>query len=220
MSPLIKAASVAAGIALAISQYFIWEYAPTETTMGEVQRIFYFHLPFAWWALVCFFLVFVGSLGVLFGKKEFWDHLAGASGEVGVLLVTLALVTGSVWAKAAWNTWWTWDPRLSTALIMWFVYSAYLVLRSGGTESPKLQRVSAVLGVIAFLDVPLVFFSARLWRSIHPAVFASSGGGLDPKMWHTVMVSVLAWGIVAFVFVCLRTKQFCAAKRLIVLTKW
>lgn len=214
MNGFIKYMCILAGLALVVSQYFIWEYAPREATMGEVQRIFYFHLPFAWWAFVCFFLVFGASIGVLAGKGMFWDHLAGACGEVGVLFTTLNLISGAAWAKGAWNTWWTWDPRLSTALIMWFVYCAYLVLRSGAAGSLKMRRISAVVGIVAFLDVPLVFFSARLWRSIHPAVFASSGGGLAPEMWHTVVVSVCAWGVMTFVLLYLRTKQMRAMQRI------
>jgi heme exporter protein C len=214
MNGLIKYMCILAGLALAVSQYFIWEYAPREATMGEVQRIFYFHLPFAWWAFVCFFLLFVSSIGVLAGKGMFWDHLAGACAEVGVLFTTLNLISGAAWAKGAWNTWWTWDPRLSTALIMWFVYCAYLVLRSGAAGSLKMRRISAVVGIVAFLDVPLVFFSARLWRSIHPAVFASKGGGLAPEMWHAVAVSVFAWGVMALVLLYLRTNQMRAMERI------
>ncbi|MFP4169004.1 MAG: cytochrome c biogenesis protein CcsA [Desulfonatronovibrionaceae bacterium] len=216
---MIKYISILVGPALAASQYFIWVYAPGEATMGEIQRIFYFHLSFAWWAFVCFFLVFAASIGVLTRKNEFWNHLAGASGEVGVLFTTLTLVTGSLWAKGAWNTWWTWDPRLSTALIMWFVYCAYLVLRSGAPESLKIRRISAVLGIVAFLDVPLVFLSARLWRSMHPAVFASKGGGLSPEMWHATLASLLAWGIFTFALLFLRTRQFQARERIVQLNQ-
>jgi len=98
----------------------------------------------------------------------------------------LALVSGSIWGRAAWNVWWTWDPRLTTTLIMWFVYAGYLVLRGAGMAGERRAMVCAVLGVVAFLDVPLVFYSARIWRSVHPAVLASQGGGMEPEMWHTV----------------------------------
>jgi len=176
---------------MALGQYFIWVYAPEEATMGLMQKIFYFHLPLAWWAFAAFFGVFVASILLLLTRREEWDVLAGALAEVGVLFCGLALVTGSIWGRAAWNTWWTWDPRLSTTLVMWFVYAGYLVLRAAGAGGAK---VRAVLGIVAFVDVPLVFFSARLWRSIHPAVFASQGGGLAPEMWTTVWINVLAWG--------------------------
>lgn len=192
------ALSLAAGLGvvlMAAGQYAIWVYAPEEATMGVVQKIFYMHLPLAWWAFVAFFGVFLASVMVLWTKREAWDTLAGVLAELGVLCSGLALVTGSLWGRAAWNTWWTWDPRLSTTLVMWFVYAGYLVLRGAGVGGAGASRVRAVLGIVAFLDVPLVFFSARLWRSIHPAVFASRGGGLEPEMWATLCVNVVAWGV-------------------------
>jgi heme exporter protein C len=186
--------AVAAMLLMTAGQYAIWWYAPEEATMGLVQKIFYFHLPLAWWSFAAFFGVCVASVMVLWTGKENWDVLAGVLAEVGVLFSGLALVTGSIWGRAAWNTWWTWDPRLSTTLVMWFVYAGYLVLRAADVGGVKGARVRAVLGIVAFLDVPLVFLSARLWRSIHPAVLAAKGGGLEPEMWTTVWVNVVAWG--------------------------
>lgn len=191
-------------VAMLVSQYFIWIYAPEEMTMGQVQKIFYTHLPLAWWALVCFGGVFVGSIMVLVRRHPAWDAFAGACAEIGVLFCGLALVTGSLWARSAWNTWWTWDPRLSTALVMWFVYAGYLILRGSGLGGASSSRLCAVLGIIAFLDVPLVFFSARMWRSIHPAVFASKSGGLEPEMLVTVLVSLTAWGLLTLSLVLAR----------------
>ncbi|NLW80653.1 MAG: cytochrome c biogenesis protein CcsA [Desulfovibrionales bacterium] len=189
---------------MTVGQYFIWIYAPEEATMGLVQKIFYFHLPLAWWAFAAFFGVFVSSILVLVTKREDWDVWAAALAEAGVLLSGLALVSGSVWGRAAWNTWWTWDPRLSTTLVMWFVYAGYLVLRAADVGGAKAARVRAVLGIVAFLDVPLVFVSARLWRSIHPSVFASKSGGLEPEMWTTVWINVLAWGVLCTALVLTR----------------
>ncbi len=179
---------------MAVGQYAIWLYAPEEMTMGLVQKIFYFHLPLAWWSFVAFFGVCAASVLVLWTGKENWDVLAGTLAEVGVLFSGLALVTGSIWGRAAWNAWWTWDPRLSTTLVMWFVYAGYLVLRASDAGGAKGARMRAVLGIVAFVDVPLVFLSARLWRSIHPAVLASKSGGLEPEMWTTVWINVVAWG--------------------------
>jgi heme exporter protein C len=179
---------------MAVGQYAIWFHAPEEMTMGLVQKVFYFHLPLAWWSFVAFFGVCAASVMVLWTGRERWDVLAGVLAEIGVLFSGLALVTGSLWGRAAWNTWWTWDPRLSTTLVMWFVYAGYLVLRSADVGGTKGAKVRAVLGIVAFLDVPLVFLSARLWRSIHPAVLASKGGGLEPEMWTAVWINVLAWG--------------------------
>ena len=192
---LLTGLAVLSMAALAAGQCAIWLYAPEEATLGLMQKIFYVHLPLAWWAFSAFFGVCVASVLVLVTKNEVWDIWAGVLAEVGVLFCTLALMTGSLWGRAAWNTWWTWDPRLSTTLVMWFVYCAYLILRAGGVGGVQAVRVRAVLGIIAFLDVPLVFLSARLWRSIHPAVFASQGGGLEPEMWTTVWINLVAWGL-------------------------
>ena len=199
--------ALAALAALAVGQWFIWAYAPIEETMGLVQKIFYIHMPLAWWALVSFFVVFCASVRHLMTRSAASDILAGAAAELGVLLSGLALVSGSIWGRAAWNVWWTWDPRLTTTLIMWFVYAGYLVLRGaggGGMGGERRAMVSAVLGVVAFLDVPLVFYSARIWRSVHPAVLASQGGGLEPEMWHTVLVNLAAFGLLWLTLLLLR----------------
>jgi len=196
-----------AAVALCVAQWFIWVYAPVEQSMGVVQKIFYIHLPLAWWALGSFFVVFVASVLMLVKKDNRWDRLAGASCELGVLFSGLALITGSLWGKPIWNVWWTWDPRLTTTLIMWFVYSAYLILRQSGAGGERGPVVRAALGVVAFLDVPLVFYSARKWRSIHPTVFGSQGGGLEPEMLATVLVSIAAVGLFWAALLSLRSRQ-------------
>jgi len=191
----IRILAVVSVVALCVGQWFIWAYAPIEETMGLVQKIFYIHMPLAWWALVSFFVVFCASIRHLMRRDVGSDILAGAAAEIGVLFSGLALVSGSIWGRAAWNVWWTWDPRLTTTLIMWFVYAGYLVLRGSGMGGERRALVCAVLGVVAFLDVPLVFYSARIWRSVHPAVIASQGGGLEPEMWHTVLANLAAFGL-------------------------
>lgn len=199
--------ALTAGAALVLAQYFIWIYSPVEATMGLLQKIFYYHLPLAWWGLMSFFIVFCASILFLMSRNPVMDRLAQAAAETGLLYGGLALITGSLWARAAWNTWWTWDPRLSTTLIMWFIYAGYLALRQSIDNPGKMRTVSAVLGVVAFLNVPLVFMSARLWRSIHPAVFGSSGGGLEPEMMTAVLVSLAAFGILTFAIILFRVKQ-------------
>ncbi|NCD24820.1 MAG: cytochrome C biogenesis protein CcmC [Deltaproteobacteria bacterium] len=211
---LLTMLAVTAAILMAAGQYAIWVYAPEEATMGLIQKVFYFHLPLAWWAFAAFLGVCVASIMVLLTKRDVWDVWAGVLAEIGVLFCTLALITGSIWGRAAWNAWWTWDPRLSTTLVMWFVYCGYLVLRAGGVGGGQAVRVRAVLGIVAFLDVPLVFVSARLWRSIHPAVFASKGGGLEPEMWTTVWINILAWGILGAVLVLARFQTEALRRRI------
>jgi len=204
---IIPALAITGAAGLVTAQYFIWIYAPVEVTMGILQKIFYFHLPLAWWGLISFFIVFCASLVFLITKKPVMDRLAQAAAEMGLLYSGLALVTGSLWARAAWNTWWTWDPRLSTTLVMWFIYAGYLALRQSIDNPQKMRAVCAVLGVVAFLNVPLVFLSARMWRSIHPAVFGSGGGGLEPEMMTTVLVCIAAWGILTIGILLFRVRQ-------------
>lgn len=211
---LFAALGLLTALLMGISQWMIWVYAPVERTMGLAQKIFYLHLPLAWWAFFCFFLVFLASLLFLIYKKQEHDLLAGAAAEVGVLFSTLVLLTGITWAKASWNTWWTWDPRLTTALVMWFVYCGYLILRSSDLGGDRRRSICAVVGIVAFLDVPLVFVSARMWRSIHPAVFASREGGLPQEMLLTVLVCLLAWAALFLWLVWLRYIQLKAAARI------
>lgn len=207
-------AALLAGLGLAVCQYLIYVYAPLETVMGPVQKIFYTHLPLAWWSFVSFFTVFVASVAYLRTRNRTWDALAGAAAEVGVLFSGLALVTGSIWGRHSWGTWWTWDPRLTTTLVMWFVYAGYLVLRSMNLPRDRRATVCAVVGIAAFIDVPLVFVSARLWRSIHPAVFASREGGLDPDMKLTAIVCVVVFGAFWAALTGIRHAQVRQAERL------
>ena len=200
-----------AALALAVCQGLIFMYAPVEGSMGLVQKIFYLHLPLAWWGLVSFFVVFAASIAYLRSRRPWWDQLARAGAEVGLTLAVLALVSGAVWARRSWGVWWTWDPRLTTTLVMCFVYAGYLALR--GLELPQQRKsaVCAVVGIVAFLDVPLVFVSARLWRSIHPAVFAAEGGGLEPEMRLTVLACVASFGLLWLAFTALRARQLAVA---------
>lgn len=210
----IRLLAVTGTVLLLLCQWLIYIYAPVEAVMGIVQKIFYIHLPLAWWSFASFFVVFVASIAFLRTKAARWDRLAGAAAEVGVLCSTLALLSGSLWARHSWGVWWTWDPRLTTTLIMWFVYTAYLVLRTLDISEARRGRICAVVGIVAFIDVPLVFISARLWRSIHPAVFASRGGGLDDAMKITVISCVLAFGFIWAAMLLLRKAQLDAKARL------
>ena len=209
------------GALMAGAQWLIFVYAPVEATMGLTQKIFYAHLPQAWWAFVSFFVVFIASLAVLRAQRQgaeararLWDNLAAAACEIGVLTSGLSLITGSIWARQSWGVWWTWDPRLTTALVMWFVYAGYLVTRTLDLPPARRRTVCAVLGVLAFVDVPLVFLSARLWRSIHPAVFAARGGGLDPAMRLTVIACLVCFGVLWAALLATRLRQRQLADRI------
>lgn len=205
---------LAGSAGLACGWWLIFMYAPVEAIMGPIQKIFYIHLPLSWWALISFFAVFVASIAYLARRSPSWDRTAQAAAEVGVLLTTLCLVTGILWGRRAWGVWWTWDPRLSTALVMWFVYMAYLLLNGLAMSAQRRMLVRAVVGIVAFADVPLVFLSARMWRSIHPAVFASKGGGLEPEMKLTAIFCVVCMGLLWLGLVLLRRQQLDAQAKL------
>ena len=182
-------------VALCFHQYMIWFYAPVAQS-GLIQKIFYMHLPCSWWALMSFLTVFVASLLFLVRRDPVYDRVAGAAAEIGVLLATLTLATGSIWGRAEWGAWWIWEPKLTTALIMWYVYAGYLVLRSTPMGLERRMLVCAVLGVVAFVDVPLVFFAAKLWgEGAHPVNVATTSSGMAPTMWHTVLSGLVAFGL-------------------------
>ena len=212
-SPLPPLLALLGGAAFAACQWLVFCYAPVEATLGLAQKIFYIHLPMSWWALISFFVLFLASLASLLKNSEAADRLCAAAAEIGVLLGGLALITGMIWARLSWGVWWTWDPRLSTTLVMWFIYAGYLVLRGLDIPAQRKRRVCAVVGIVAFLDVPLVFLSARLWRSIHPAVFAAKGGGLEPEMRLTVIACVLCFGLLWAGLLWIRARQLSLSAR-------
>jgi heme exporter protein C len=163
--------------------------------MGQVQRIFYFHLPLAWIGFLAFFLVFVGGLLYLLTGSLRWDILALSSAEIGVVFSTLVLITGSIWAKKAWNTWWTWEPRLTTMLILWLIYLGYLLVRRSVEGAGRRASISAVVGIVGFVNVPLVFLSIRWWRSMHPVVLRRTGMDIALSMLTALLVCLGAFTI-------------------------
>jgi heme exporter protein C len=183
----------------------IFVQAPTERHLGDVQRIFYFHVACAWTAFLSFFVVFVSSLAYLRTRKAAWDILAVSAAEIGVVFTSIALLTGSVWAKHAWGTWWEWEPRLTTTLLLWLIYVAYLMLRTAVPEASRRATFSAVFGIAGFVDVPIVFMSIRWWRSIHPAVVSGKGMDLDVAMYPAFFLSLAAFSLVFVYLMVLRT---------------
>lgn len=181
-------------------------YAPTERVQGNVQRIFYVHVPMAWVAYLAFFVVFVASIAYLKTRSEGWDALARSSAEVGLLFTTLVLITGSLWARPIWGTWWSWDARLTTTLILWFIYVGYLMLRSSVADEGRAARYSAVLGIVGFLDVPIIHQSVVWWRTLHPesVVLATGGPAMPPSMLATLGVSLVAFTLLYAFLVRLR----------------
>jgi heme exporter protein C len=170
--------------------YAVFIYAPTEREMGIVQRIYYFHVPSAISASLAFFLVFICSIRYLWQREERYDALAHSAAEVGVLFSVIVLVTGPIWARPIWGVFWRWEPRLTTMLILFTMYVAYLMVRAYGAQTEQTQRFAAVLGILSFANVPLVQYSVRLWspeQQLHPIEVE-----LDPRMEQARTVSYLA----------------------------
>lgn len=181
---------VFAGMAIALYMALIG--APTERTMGDLQRIFYFHVPAAITGLTAFAVNFVASLTYILRKDRRWDALALSSAEIGILFFVMVLITGPIWAKPVWFVWWTWSPRLTASFILCLLYAAYLLIRKSFEDPDRKAMVSAVFGVIAFVDAPLVWFSIRWWRDIHPSPMLETGG-LAPSMRPALWVCIAAF---------------------------
>src|SRR5712672_2182827 len=180
---------------LAAASYGALIKAPEEATMGLIQRIFYFHVASAWTGFVAFIMVFIGSVAYLRTRALKWDWLSVASAEVGVAFFTIVLITGPIWAKPVWGIWWTWDARLTLTFVLWLIYMGYLMLRRY-IESPERRAVlAAVVCIVGFVDVPLVYFAIRWWRTQHPApvLMGCKNSGLDPRMATTLWVSTAAY---------------------------
>jgi heme exporter protein C len=175
-----------------LALYAIFMYAPVEKTMGAIQKIFYIHVPAAFLAYLAFFITFLASIFYLYRKDSKWDTVAHCAVETGVIFCTIVLITGPIWAKPVWNVWWTWDPRLTTTLILWFTYVAYLMLRRSVKENQR-ANLSAVFGIIGFVNVPITFFSIRLWRTIHPVIITSRGFNMSRPMQTSLIVTFIAF---------------------------
>jgi heme exporter protein C len=180
---------------------------PIGGSLVECQacRIIYFHVPSAWVAYLAFFVVFIASIAVLRGAAQRWDTLARSAAEVGLVFTTVALATGALWGRPIWGTWWAWDARMTTTLILWFIYLGYLMLRSYVDEERRAMRYSAVLGVIGFVDVPINYMSVTWWRTLHPeiAIARVEGPAMPTFMVQILMLSLLAFTLL-FVYLVMR----------------
>ena len=193
-------------VSLALSVAGIFLYAPTERIQGDVQRIFYFHVPIALNSYLAFFVVFAGGLAYLWKRDERWDRWARCSAEVGVLYATLMLLTGSIWAKPIWGTWWTWDARLTLTLFLFFLFVGYLALRGSLHDPAERARFSAVVGILGMLLVPFIHLSVYLFRTLHPQpiVLKPSAPSLPPEMLRTLLVSTAVFTLLYVGLVTLR----------------
>jgi heme exporter protein C len=184
----------------------VFAYAPIEAIMGPVQKVFYFHVANAWLGMLAFITAVVAGIIYLIKKDDIWDLVGLSAIEIGLVFMLITIVTGSIWARPIWNTWWTWDPRLTTVTIMELVYLAYLMLRQGIEDPERRARFGAVYAIIGSLSVPLTFFSIRIFRTIHPVVIGSNDPGaqgsfnMTPAMGLTFGIALLAFTVL---FVCL-----------------
>lgn len=168
--------------------FFAFAVAPTERVMGDVQRIFYFHVGIAWIGGLALFVTFISSILYLWrGEQRKHDIVASSSVEIGVVFGLLTIISGMLWARPVWNTWWTWDPRLTTTSITLFIYVAYLMLRGAVEDPQRRARFAAVYGIIGFASVPITFFATRWWNTIHPDLF---GQGDFPPLTSTMRISM------------------------------
>jgi heme exporter protein C len=190
-----------------IATFMALVWAPTDAVQGDVYRILYVHVPLAWLAYLAFFVVFLASLGWLLTKRPWFDALAVASAEIGVIFTGMFIVAGAIWAKPTWGVWWTWDPRLVTTSIMFMMYVGYLLLRSLSNDFARRATRAAVLGVIAVIDVPIVHFSVLWMNSLHqlPTVMRAGGSpAIDAAMGVTLLLNVVAFTLVYFAFLAER----------------
>jgi heme exporter protein C len=195
------------GLAVLVDLYVIYN-APAERVQGQVYKILYVHVPMAWLSYVAFALVLGASVAYLWKRRPGADYLARAAAEVGVLFLSLLLITGVVYGRPVWGVWWTWDARLTTTLIMWFVYVGYLMLRSAIADPERSARIGAVLGIVAFANVPLVQLSVTWWRTLHPQPSIAQPGSMSSEILAGMLFSFAVFLIVFARLVAIRTSLF------------
>jgi heme exporter protein C len=199
-------------VLMVIATALVFFYAPRELVMGEVQRIFYFHVSSAWVGGLAFFVTLIAGVVYLRTSQPRWDAVAAASVEVGLVFTVMTIVSGSIWARPAWNTWWTWDPRLTTYTVMALIYVAYVMLRQGVEDPGRRARFASVYGIVGFISVPITFFSIRWWRTIHPVIMGTGSstaiGGFDitPSMLVVLLFSIFTFTVLYFCFLANRVQ--------------
>ena len=199
---LLKILDIITMISLLLATLMVFFYAPLERVMGAVQKVFYFHVSAGWVGMLSFMIAAIAGIVYLIKKDSKWDLIGYSAVEIGIAFTMINVITGSIWARPIWNSWWTWDPRLTTATIMELVYFAYIMLRQGIDDPERRNRFSAVYAIVGFISVPLTFFSIRIFdRTIHPVVIGASAadavGSFDmtPLMLQTLLFSILVFSI-------------------------
>lgn len=201
---LSRALTVVSAVAMAVALYVVFLVAPREASMGDMQRIFYFHVASAWVGYLALLVAFCGSVLFLLRRAFRWDWLALCSVEIGLVFMTGGIVTGSIWARKAWGVWWTWEPRLTTSAVLWVIYASYLTLRGALEDPDRRARLAAVYGVLGFVSVPINFMAIRWWRTVHPLIFQGGSANLSPAMLVTLIVSVATFTLLYSALLALR----------------
>ena len=186
-----------AAVAIALVLIFFVAREAVPAMGGQLQRIFYVHVPSAWVAYIAFGIAFLASIAYLRTSARNWDLLAHSAAEIGLVFCTLVLVTGPIWARPVWGTWWQWDARLTSTLILWLTYVGYLLLRGLAQDRARIGRPAAVVAIVGFLNVPLVHFSVYWWRTLHPSgptpANPAEASGLGAPELSAFFVSLLAF---------------------------
>ena len=185
---------MASALLMALTLYMVYMWVPTEQNLGVSQRIFYFHVPLGWIGMVSIIVVAVASLLHLYTGKQKWDDLAYSTAELGIIFASLILITGAVWAKPVWGVWWTWDAKLTTTLVLWFIYAGYLMVRAYGPAGTQGRRFASVIALIGAIDAPIIYKATDWWRSAHPERNVPSD--LNEQMALTFLVSLVTFTII------------------------
>ncbi|CAB4341427.1 MAG: cytochrome C assembly protein [Actinobacteria bacterium] len=195
-------------VSLVVFAYMCFFYAPEDSVQGVVQRVFYPHVASAWVASIAFLVVFLVSIRFLVTRDLKWDEWAAASAEIGLLFTSATLVLGMIWGKAVWGVYWTWDPRLTSVLVLWLLYLGYIALRFYVVEPMRRARYAAVLGIVSFIDVPIIYVSVKLWRTLHPQqiIITDDGPQLPTAMLITVLFGVFAFTVLYIYLARLRAQ--------------
>lgn len=188
---------------MAVTLYLVFFWVPTEAVLGVSQRILYFHVPLGLLGMISIVIVTFASVMYLWKKQKLWDDLAHVSAEFGVVFATLIIVTGAIWSKPTLNVWWTWDPKLTTTLILWFIYVAYLMLRAYGPRGIQQARYAAIIALMGAIDAFIIYFSTQIWRTAHPEILVgplAESDSLESRMAVTLLISMVAF-VVLFTYI-------------------
>jgi heme exporter protein C len=195
-------------VAVFYALWMVFVYAPEERTMGAAQKIFYFHVPSAFVTFLGVAVLLGGSIAYLWTRDRKWDSLSRAATECSLLFCGIVLITGPIWAKPAWGTWWTWEARLTTTLVLWLLLAACLMVRAYAENRDLGARLAAIVGIVAALDVPIIYKAVDWWRGQHPIVFkARQGGGLAPEMGRAFLVSTIAFFLLYGLLLAIRYRS-------------